>query len=176
MPSPTTDPQHLDVERHLDTLSFTLTDWSAALWRSLGGVSALIALGVAGAAVTGGAEALEALEAVPLVIPMFTIFALIVVGRSLRIHVTIDSFGASIVGRHREDRYHWSDFERVERRGRRLFLDGPRGRVELPTPTAYTDAAWMERVVREGVEAIGTEADALPEGLQALRGVEAERR
>jgi hypothetical protein len=169
------DPKNLDVERDLDTLSFSLTDWSAVMGRALIGVCVFLGFGVAGALATGGAEVLPQIPMVAGLVLPFTLFVGYALRDRYRIRVRIDTFGASITGRHREERVLWSEHERVMRRGRRIFLSGPRGGVELPTPTAYTDAVWMERLVREGVDSVGTEDGELPEDLRALRGVEVER-
>lgn len=169
-------PQYLDVDRDLESLSFTLTDWSAALWRALAVVSVFLGLGVAGAIAAQGIDAvLPQLQPVAALVPIGTIGLTHVLGTTLRMEVRIDAFGASITGRHRQERIRWSDFEQVERKGRRLFVQGPRGRVELPTPTAYTDAAWMERVVREGVESVDVDDGAVPATLAGIRGRGAER-
>lgn len=169
-------PQYIDVDRDLDALSFTLTDWSAALWRAFAGVTAFFGMGVVGAIASSGIDAvLPQLQIVAALVPIGTLVLTNVLGRHFRLEVRIDAFGASITGRHRRQRVRWSDFDRVERKGRRLFVHGPAGRVELPTPTAYTDAAWMERVVREGVEAIAVEDGAVPATLVGLRGRGTER-
>lgn len=176
MPTAPNDPQHVAVTRDLDTLSFALTDWSAALRRAALVVALFLGVGVGGAAVAAGPEVLPQLPILAGWILPFTLFVLYASRGRFRIEVRIDSFGAGVSGRHRQERFRWSDFDAVERRGRRLFLDGPRGRVELPTPSSYVDAAWMERVVREGVESVGVADGTPPRELQVLRGVDSERR
>lgn len=189
MPTPPPDqPRDLSVERDLGGLRYTVATWEGALPQlaiTYVGLLFASALGVVALLAGLGMLVPDLIEFFSIIFqPLYTmgvllplLLAVLRVHRDVSVSVWIDQNGMQLTRRSGTQQVTWAACEDVRRKGRLIdvLIDG-RWR-KLPSPNAYTDAAWLEGLIRDKIDARRGDAIAPPEEIAAaLRALGAQSR
>jgi len=162
-------------------LHYQLREWDGALWTLAGSYGLLLVCSILAALAAGlllyALDAGELAGALPMLVQLFVsyiapLLSIAWVGRRIRAEVSIDAQGMTIK-RHTGSRHLlWAACSGVRRDGRQVYVWVGEGWHRLPSPSAYTDAAWLEALILDNINARRGDAVAPPAevaaALQAL--------
>jgi hypothetical protein len=165
-------PRDLKLTHDLGGLHYTVSTWEQVLGRLLF-LSALIVavlVGVLAAATAIGMPGEFAIIIGQLLIGtagLPLLLSLAILHRRVKVEVSIDQNGMTLQRHRGSQRLTWAACADVRRRGRMLEVQLDGTWRKLPSPNAYTDAAWLEGLIQENIDARQGDAIAPPEEITA---------